>query len=296
MKKIFTFLSIVLAFSSCGSNKSKPDASGTFEAAETIISSEAAGVIKQFDITEGQTLKAGQSIGFIDTVQLYLKKKQLQAQVRTTLSQKPNIAKQLASLETQLKAAEKEQIRISNLLKSDAATQKQMDDINTQVETIKKQIDAQLSSLGIQSENIGQQTKPLLVQIEQINDQLVKSKIINPVNGTVLTKYAEVNEMAAPGKSLYKIADLSTLILRAYVTGNQFSTLKLNQKVNVLVDSLDGAYKEYEGIIEWISEKAEFTPKTIQTKDERANLVYAIKIRVKNDGYLKIGMYADVKF
>ena len=287
---------IVLGLSSCSNNKSKPDASGTFETTETIISSEAIGVIKQFDITEGQTLKTGQFIGFIDTVQLYLKKKQLLAQIKTTLGQKPNIAKQLASLETQLKAAEKEQARISNLLKSDAATQKQMDDVNTQVETIKKQIDAQLSSLGIQSENIGQQTKPLQVQIEQLNDQLAKCKIINPVNGTVLTKYAEANEVTAPGKSLYKIADLSTLVLKAYVTGNQFSTIKLNQKITVLVDSLDGEYKAYEGIIEWISDKAEFTPKTIQTKDERANLVYAVKIRVKNDGLLKIGMYADVKF
>lgn len=295
MKKIFIFLSIVLGLSACSSNKNKPDASGTFETTETIIPSEANGVIKLFEITEGQTLKAGQFIGYIDTVQLYLKKKQLLAQVRTTLSQKPDIAKQLASLETQLKAAEKEQARITNLLKSDAATPKQMDDVNTQVETIKKQIEAQYSSLGIQSNNILQQVNPLRVQIEQVNDQLTKCKIINPINGTVLSKYSEVNEMAATGKSLYKIADLSSLVLRAYITGNQFSTIKLNQKVTVLVDSTDRDYKEYDGVIEWVSNKAEFTPKTIQTKDERANLVYAIKIRVKNDGYLKIGMYADVK-
>ena len=295
MKKIFIFLSIVLGLSSCGGNKNKPDASGTFETTETIIPAEATGVIKMFDVTEGQSLKAGQTVGYVDTVQLYLKKKQLQAQIKTTLSQKPDIAKQLASLETQQKAAEKEQVRISNLLKSDAATQKQMDDTNTLVESVKKQIEALYSSLSIQSNNISQQVNPLLVQIEQVNDQLAKCKIVNSINGTVLTKYAETNEMASAGKPLYKIADLSTLVLRAYVTGDQFSALKVNQQVKVLVDSADGEYKEYPGIIEWISNKAEFTPKTIQTKDERANLVYAVKIRVKNDGMLKIGMYADVK-
>jgi HlyD family secretion protein len=295
MKKIFIFLSIALGLSSCGGNKNKPDASGTFETTETIIPAEATGVIKMFDVTEGQALKAGQTVGYVDTVQLYLKKKQLQAQIKTTLSQKPDIAKQLASLETQQKAAEKEQTRISNLLKSDAATPKQMDDANTLVESVKKQIEALYSSLSIQSNNISQQVNPLLVQIEQVNDQLAKCKIINSVNGTVLTKYAEANEMASAGKPLYKIADLSTLVLRAYVTGDQFSALKLNQQVTVLVDSADGEYKEYPGTIEWISNKAEFTPKTIQTKDERANLVYAVKIRVENDGLLKIGMYADVK-
>jgi HlyD family secretion protein len=295
MKKLFIFLSIALGLSSCGTNKTKPDASGTFETTETIIPAEANGVIKLFDVTEGQSLKAGQKVGFVDTVQLYLKKKQLQAQVRTTLSQKPDIAKQLASLETQLKAAEKEQGRVTNLLKSDAATPKQLDDANTAVESIKKQIEALYSSLSIQSNNISQQVNPLLVQIEQVNDQLAKSKIINTVDGTVLTKYAEANEMASVGKPLYKIADLSTLVLRAYVTGSQFSTLKLNQKVTVLVDTSATEYKSYEGVVEWISNKAEFTPKTIQTKEERANLVYAVKIRVKNDGLLKIGMYADVK-
>jgi HlyD family secretion protein len=295
MKKIFIFLSITLGLSACGNNKDKIDASGTFETTETIIPAEANGVIKMFNIVEGQTLQAGQKIGSIDTVQLYLKKKQLQAQVKATLSQKPDIAKQLASLETQLKAAEKEKNRIGNLLKSDAATPKQMDDANTAVESARKQIDALYSSLSIQSNNISQQVNPLLVQIEQTNDQLAKCKIINTVNGTVVTKYAEANEMASAGKPLYKIADLSSMILRAYVTGDQFAALKLNQPVTVLVDSADRQYKEYPGTIEWISNKAEFTPKTIQTKDERANLVYAIKIRVKNDGLLKIGMYADVK-
>ncbi len=289
-------LLLMLFFVSCNGNKSKYNASGTFESTETIISAEANGIIKQFDISEGQTLTAGQSIGAIDSVALYLKKKQLLAQVRTTLSQRPDIAKQLAALNSQLVSAQKEQKRVYNLVKADAATPKQLDDINTQVEVINKQIEAQYSTLGITSESITQQTNPLLVQIEQLDDQLAKCNIVNAVNGTVLTKYVEVNEMATIGKPLYKIADLSTLILRAYLTGDQLSAVKINQQVKVLVDLEKNNTQEYDGIIEWISTKAEFTPKTIQTKEERANLVYAIKIRVKNDGTLKIGMYADVRY
>ncbi len=293
---VYFSVSIIFFFVSCKGNQSKYDASGTFEATETIISAEANGVLKQFDITEGATLTAGQYIGTIDTVPIYLKKKQLLVQIRTTLSQKPDIAKQLAALTIQLAAAQKEQKRVQRLLKADAATPKQMDDVNALVEVINKQIEAQYSTLGITSESITQQTNPLLIQIEQIDDQLAKCKIINAVNGTVLTQYAEVNEMAAMGKPLYKIADLSTLVLRAYLTGDQLTSVKVNQQLNVLVDGENGKSKGYEGTVEWISTKAEFTPKTIQTKDERANLVYAIKIRVKNDGVLKIGMYADVKF
>jgi membrane fusion protein YbhG len=282
--KIITAMIIAACLAACNGNNDKYDASGTFETDETIISA------------EGQELKAGQYIGYIDSVQLYLKKKQLEAQIKTTLSQRPDIAKQLSSLQAELKAAEVEQKRISNLLKSDAATQKQMDDMNARVDVLKNQIAAQQSSLGITTDNINQQANPLQVQIDQVNNQLEKCRIINNVNGTVLTKYAETNEMASSGKALYKIADLSSLILRGYITGNQLSNVKLGQQVKVLVDDKDGKYKEYNGTIEWISNKAEFTPKTIQTKDERADLVYAVKIGVKNDGYLKIGMYADIKF
>ena len=297
MKKYrLTALAMTLFFAGCNENKSNFDASGSFETEETIIASEANGTIKQFDIREGQSLSANQFIGFIDSTQLYLKKKQLQLQIGALLSKKPNISTQLASLQEQLKAAKKEQTRIYNLLKEDAATPKQSDDINAQVEVLKKQIEAQNSSLGIASEGISKDALPLQIQIEQINDQLQKCKIINPVNGTVLTKYAEVNEMAAQGKPLYKIADLSNLILRAYITGNQLPVIKLNQKVRVMTDDGAGKYKETEGIITWINDKAEFTPKTIQTKDERANMVYAIKVTVKNDGSLKIGMYAELKF
>lgn len=296
MKKIALFIFSTFVLASCGSNNNKSDATGAFEADETIISAEATGALKQFDVEEGQSLKAGQFIGYIDSIQLYLKKKQLESQIRSTLSQQPNIAAQVAAIQTQLKAAEKEQARLANLVKADAATQKQLDDMTAQVDVLRKQLAAQQSALGITSNSIAEQTNPLQVQIEQINDQLAKSKIVNPIDGTVLAKYAEANEIAVTGKALYKIADVSTLTLRAYVTGAQLPAIKLNQNVKVLID--DGAknYKEYPGTLYWISDKSEFTPKTIQTKDERANLVYAIKIHVKNDGYLKIGMYGEVKF
>lgn len=285
-----------IAFASCNNTNNNFDASGSFEAEETIISSEASGVIKQFEIKEGQILKAGQPIGYIDSVQLFLKKKQLEAQITALLSKKPNLPIQLASLEQQLQTSEKEKVRISNLLKSNSISTKQLDDINAQIEVLKKQIEAQKSTLSITSQGLNKDATPLQFQIEQLKDQLDKCNLINPINGTVLVKYAEENEITAPGKPLYKIADLSTLNLRAYITGNQLSFVKLNQKIKVLTDDGKGGYKETEGIITWINDKAEFTPKTIQTKDERANLVYAMKVRVKNEGYFKIGMYGEIKF
>ncbi len=309
MKRIIIPVLIAVSLAACNNNNPDHDASGTFETTESIISAEANGIIKQFDIEEGQVLKAGQYIGYIDSVQLYLKKKQLESQVKSLLSKTPDVAtqinaykKQLAVAQTRLDAQLVEKRRMENLVKADAATPKQLDDITAATDALQKELDvikgqeaAQSSILQTQTSGLVGETVPLKVQIEQINDQLANCRIINEVNGTVLTKYAEANEMASTGKPLYKIADLSTLILRAYISGNQLSSVKLNQPVKILVDDADGKFKEYNGIIEWISNKAEFTPKTIQTKDERANLVYAIKIRVKNDGYLKIGMYADVK-
>lgn len=299
MKKLVIILGVLVALvilmTSCGGDTTRYDASGTFEAVETIVSAEATGVIKKFTVEEGQDLQAGQVVGYIDSVQVYLKKKQLEAQISAVLSRKPNIASQIASLQEQLKQAQREQQRITNLLKADAATQKQLDDANAQVEIIKKQIAGQESSLGITSKSLTEESGPLTLQIAQLNDQLAKCKIVNEVNGTVLTKYAEANEMTASGRPLYKIADLSQVILRAYVTGDQLPALTIGQKVTVLIDGADNTYKEYPGEVQWISNKAEFTPKTIQTKDERANLVYAVKIRVKNDGLIKIGMYGEVQ-
>jgi HlyD family secretion protein len=289
-------LAALFAVASCNNDKNHFDASGSFETDETIISSEASGVIKELNVVEGQTLQEGQRVGYIDSIQLYLKKKQLVAQITAVLSSKPDISAQTAALKEQLKDAEREQERYRNLRKQGAGTQRQMDDLDYQVEVIRKQIAAQQSTLGTSSESISKQAQPLQVQIEQLNDQLAKCLIINPVNGTVLAKYAEAKEVAAPGKPLYKIADVSTLFLRAYITGDQLSQIRLNQKVKVLVDDGAEKYREHEGIVSWISNKAEFTPKTIQTKEERANLVYAAKIKVANDGSLKIGMYGEVKF
>lgn len=295
MKNIL-IISTTLLLASCSGNDNLYDASGTFEATEIIVSAEASGLIKAFNLEEGEVVQAGQYIGSIDSVQLYLNKKQLQAQIQAVLSKRPDVATQIAALQEQLKQAHREQQRISNLLKADAATQKQLDDATAQVAIINKQIEGQRSSLRITSASLSEETLPLTVQIEQLNDQLEKCRIVNPITGTVLTKYAEPNEMTANGKPLYKVADLSQIILRAYITGDQFAQVKLNQQVQVLVDAQDGNYTTYTGTVVWISDKAEFTPKTIQTKDERANLVYATKIKVKNDGKLKIGMYGEVKF
>jgi HlyD family secretion protein len=289
-------LIIPLLVGSCSANQDQYDASGTFEAEETIISAEGTGTLLRFDVEEGQTLKAGEVLGYIDSTQLYLRKQQLQSQIRSTLSQRPDIRAQLASLQVQLQTAEREQKRMSNLLRDNAATQKQMDDANAQVELVKKQIAAQQSSLGITSESITEQASPLRIQIAQVEDQLARCSIVNPIAGTVLTKYAEVNEMAATGKPLYKIADLVEITLRAYITGEQLGLIKIGQKVNVLIDDGQKGDRTLPGDLTWVSSKAEFTPKTIQTREERANLVYAIKIRVKNDGSLKLGMYAEVKF
>lgn len=297
MKKYFVFsFALIVIFTACKKTINDFDASGSFEAEEVIISSEATGTIKQFDVQEGQKLEAGQVIGYIDSTQLFLKKKQLQSQIHALLGKKPDISAQLASLQEQLKATQKEQKRIAELVKADAATPKQLDDVNAQVNVLQKQIAAQQSSLGISSSGLTKEAQPIQVQIEQINDQLQKSKIINPVDGTVIMKYAEANEMATQGRPLYKIADLTTLIFRAYISGDQLPQVALNQNVKVLTDDGPDHYKETDGIITWISDKAEFTPKTIQTKNERANMVYAIKIKVKNDGYLKIGMYGELKF
>lgn len=296
MKKILLPSAILLTgLVSCNKTENQYDASGTFEAVETIISAQGTGAIKELNLEEGQVLKIGQVVGYIDSMQLYLKKKQLQAQIEVTLSGKPNIAAQTASLEEQLRQAKREQIRNINLLKDDAATKKQLDDANTQVDVLKKQIAALQSSLSITTANLNEQTRPLHIQVEQINDQLDKCRIINEVNGTVLTKYAQVNEVTGVGKPIYKIATLSTIILRAYITGDQIPQVKIGQQVKVLVDDTKDTYKNYTGTVEWVSNKAEFTPKTIQTKDERADLVYAVKIRVKNDGFLKIGMYGEIK-
>lgn len=299
MKNIrISIASIILATAfflpSCSKQENKPDASGTFEANEAIISAEGSGRLLRFTVEEGDTLAEGQVIGNIDSLQLLLRKKQLQAQIAAILSKQPDAASQLATIQEQLAVARHEQERFTQLQKNGASTQKQVDDISGQVRVLEKQFDALKQSLSITTGGIKAETLPLLAQIDQLNDQLHKCTVVNPVRGTILTKYAEQNEVTAPGKALYKIADLHTLTLRAYIAGTQLPNIKIGQQVKVMVDDGAQKYREMQGTITWIASKAEFTPKTIQTKEERANLVYALKIAVKNDGSLKIGMYGEV--
>lgn len=294
--KIILAAILLIVITSCSNNSNNFDASGSFETEEYIISSEANGIIKELNIEEGAVLKANQQIGYVDSTQLHLKKRQLEAQIQAALGRRPNVALQLSVLGDQLKTAESERERVYNLVQGDAATPKQLDDVDAQIEVIKSQIEAQRSTLTSSSQSISSEVMAMQVQIEQINDQLNKCNITNPIEGTVLTKYAKANEMTGMGKPLYKIADIDNMILRAYITGNQLSDVKLNQTVSVRTDDGKGGFHEAQGTVTWISDKAEFTPKTIQTKNERANLVYAIKVSVKNDGRYKIGMYGEIKF
>ena len=296
-RKLFiTFLPAITALMfSCSNGNGDFDATGTFESEEIIVSSEASGKIIQLNVEEGMQLKNNQIVGLIDTTQLFLKKKQLLATINAVISRQPDIKAQLASLEKQIEAAQTEKKRIENLVLSEAASTKQLDDINNQIEVLNKQYVASKSSLTITKQSLQSETLPLYAQVEQIQDQINKSIIKNPVEGTVLTKYSKLDEVTAVGKPLYKIADLSLMTLRAYINGDQLGEIKLGQKVKVFVDKGNGDQKELDGEIYWVSSKAEFTPKTIQTKDERANLVYAVKVKVLNDGYLKIGMYGEIK-
>jgi len=302
-------LLLIAVFFSCRENKERYDATGSFEAVETVISAEASGVIRELDCEEGLQLQPGQVLGYIDTTQLQLKKEQLQAQIRATGSRIPDIPAQADVFREQLKVAatrldylNHEKTRIGNLVKADAATPKQLDDITAQITEAQKQLNvirqqeaAQVSVLKTQAAALRSDVQPLYFQILQIEDQIKRSKIVNPANGVVLTKYAEKNETAAPGKPLYKIADLSGLILRAYFTGSQLGALRLDQQVDVIISDLEPGKDRYPGTVEWISSQAEFTPKTILTKEERANQVYAVKIRVKNDGAIKLGMMGEVR-
>lgn len=295
MKYILFFPILLMAFTAC---KEKPgfDATGTFEADATIISAKANGEIMQFNLEEGDTLQPGQFLGYIDSTQAYLHIKQLLAQSGATLSKRPDIQKQTAALKEQLRHSIHEKDRLTKLVAADAATQKQLDDAEAQIKVIQRQISGQKSALETTTSSIRKATTPIAVQVAAAEDLLANCRLTNPIRGTVLTKYAMVHEIATMGKPLYKIANLDTLILRAYITEDQLVTLKLGQRAKVSVDDGKGAFREYQGTINWISDQAEFTPKTIQTKEERADLVYAVKLRIKNDGYLKIGMYAEVNF
>lgn len=285
----------VALLASCGDGRIKSDAYGNFEAVEITVSAEGSGKIMKFDIEEGTFLKAGDNVGYIDTLQLYLKKVQLQATINALYTKLPDVASQINVLNTQLGTAKIEKTRIINLVKSQAATTKQLDDINAQIQLIQRQISATNSSLNIQTKGTLAEIEPLKAQIRQFEDLIQKSKIVNPIEGTVLSKFAQESELAMQGKPLYKIADIKNIILRAYFSGDQISKVQIGQQVTVLIDAPDGKYKEYNGTVTWVSAKAEFAPKVIQTKDERVNLVYAVKVMVANDGAIKIGMPGEVQ-
>ncbi len=297
MKKISLALFIAaILISSCDSSKDAGDATGAFEATEVLVSAEATGKILWLDLQEGDRLEAGELVGCVDSLQLYYKKEQLRAGLRAVDIAKPDIRKQIAVLEQQIATAESECRRMENLVKAKAGNQKQLDDMVNQLAYLRKQLVAQQSTLNKSFERAGAEAEGLVFQVMQLDDMIAKCKIINPLTGTVLVKYAEAGEVTTTGKPLYKIADTDLLFLRAYITADQLSQVKLGQTVRVFSDFGKDNQREYPGTITWVSDKSEFTPKGIQTKNERANLVYAIKVAVKNDGFLKIGQYGEVIF
>ena len=295
-RNLLGLCSLLALFSACGNGVPKYDATGTFETTEVLVSAEASGRLLYFDIEEGMLLKAGEEIGVVDTVQLYLKKLQLEASIKSVEEQRPDILKQVAATKEQISAAGRERNRVANLLKVGAANQKQLDDAEDQLEVLRKQLVAQNSTLSNSHQSLTWQSSSVGIQVAQVEDQLKKCHITSPITGTVLAKYAEAGELTAMGTPLFKVADTEQMYLRAYITSEQLSQVKLGQKVTVFSDYGTDEHKQYPGVVTWISDTSEFTPKTILTKNERANLVYAVKIAVHNDGLLKIGMYGGVEF
>ncbi len=287
--KIIAAIGIITSGLISCNNNDKADGYGNFEAVEITVSAENNGKLNQFSVEEGQTIKKGEIVGVIDTIPLALKKEQLLVSKSIISSKSSGVLSQISVLKAQLKTTKISQNRIQNLIKENAATQQQLDAINGKIDVINQQI----RSVEIQNAPVVNELKNIDVQISQLEDQLQKSIIKNPINGTVLVKYAEPNEITSFGKPLYKIADLSTMQLKVYISENQLASIKIGQKVTAKIDS-NKDLKKYDGIISWISSEAEFTPKIIQTKEERVNLVYAVKIDVKNDGSLKVGMPAEM--
>ena len=293
------FLSIILAMTlltACSGSDSKYDASGVFEVTEVMVSARVAGEIMDLDIDEGTEVTAGEPVGYIDTVQLYLQRLQLEANVKAAESRICDVEKQTAAIRQQIDTQKKEQTRFENLVNANAGNRKQLDDITAAINLLEKQLDAQTETLINGNANAKAQAEALKAQIALTDDMISKSTIASPVDGTVMAKYVEIGELAVQGRTLFKVANINDIYLKAYITSGQITGLKIGQEVKVFADSGDSDRKEYRGVISWISDKAEFTPKTIQTRDERANLVYAVKIKVQNDGYIKRGMYGEVSF
>lgn len=292
MKRLFVIIGVIIT--ACSGSNNGFDATGIFEATEVTVSAEQNGRLLSFNITEGMTVNALQQVGLIDTVQLALQARQLGATKESIANQRPDLTKQIAATRQQLEKAEMEQHRFESLVKDQAANQKQLDDAVSAVNVLKKQLEAQISALNNTTQSLNSQMSATDIQRLQVLDQLQKCRITTPISGTILSKYMEAGEFATIGKPLFKMADIENMYLRAYITSAQLSNVKIGQSVKVYADFGGGDRKEYQGTVSWISERAEFTPKTILTNDERADLVYAVKIAVKNDGFIKIGMYGEM--
>ena len=286
----------MLMLAACGNNEKEFDATGTFEATEITVSAEQSGVLMTCTVNEGDNITQGQEVGLIDTTQIWLKIQQMGATKEVYQSQKPDLEKQIAATRQQLAKALTEQRRYQELVADGAAPGKLLDDATSQVQVLQRQLDAQISSLSTSTRALDKQMAATDVQVSQLSDQLKKCHVKAPISGSVLEKYVEQGEFVAIGKPLLKVADIEHMYIRAYVTSSQLQTIKIGQKAKVFADYGDGQKKEYEGTVSWISSRSEFTPKTILTDDERADLVYAVKVAIRNDGFAKIGMYGEVKF
>jgi len=296
MRNILALAGMALMIAACGGNEKGYDATGTFEATETTVFAEQSGILLTFNVNEGDSVGQDQEVGLIDTTQTWLKIQQTEATKEVYQSQKPDMERQIAATRQQLAKARQEQQRYKELVADGAAPSKMLDDATNQVQVLQRQLDAQVSSLATSTRALDKQIATAEVQVVSLRDILRKCRITVPARGTVLEKYVERGEFVAIGKPLFKVADTQDMFLRAYVTSAQLQTVKLGQRVKVFADYGDQQKREYNGTVSWISSRSEFTPKTILNDDERADLVYAVKIAVRNDGYIKIGMYGEVSF
>lgn len=295
MKKGLALIALAMLVVGCKGSDNGLIGSGSFEAAEVLVSSEANGRVLSWDIEEGSVLKAGQQVGLVDTIQLYLQKEALLRSGRGVRAASPNVTTQTKAIEVQLEDLKAQRSRTSRLVDAGAATQKQLDDIDTGIAALESQLAASRSTLSNSNAQISAQSSAIDVQVAQVDDLIARSVIRTPIDGTVTATYINMGELAGQGRPLFRVANLSDMYLRAYVQGDKLGKLKLGDTLQVHVDAVEGEKRQYDGVITWISSVAEFTPKTVQTEDERSNLVYAIKVKVTNDGYLRIGMYGEVR-
>lgn len=293
MKRISITTLTILTLAACV-RETAYDAAGTFESETITVSARGSGEILSLEIREGDSVTEGQILGVIDTISLYLQKLQLQKQVQTVQSGRPDVEKQVAGIRAQLAQAKREKARIEGLLADGAATQKSLDDVTAQIAVLESQLNASLSTLRSSAAAVDGNSSAIEIQIAQVENQLEKCRIVAPTGGTILSSYAHAGEMTVAGKAIYKLADLDNMFLRAYFTSEQLASIKVGQQVRVFADFGGDTRIEYPGTITWIASESEFTPKSIQTRSSRANLVYAVKIAVKNDGRIKLGLYGEV--